>query len=125
MKFLTQIPIEIFSQADWVTIHTPLDASTRNLVSEKMLALMQPHALLINAARGGIVDESALKNVLKNQKIGGAFLDVYEIEPPTDKELLEIPNLICTPHIGGNSKEAVMAMGMSAIGHLKGYVEGR
>lgn len=116
---------EIFAKSDWVTIHTPLDSSTRNLVNEKMLSLMQPHALLVNAARGGIVDEVALKNALKNGKIGGAFLDVYDIEPPTDKELLAIPNLICTPHIGGNSKEAVMLMGMSAVGHLKMYVEGK
>jgi phosphoglycerate dehydrogenase-like enzyme len=116
---------EIFTKADWVTVHAPLDSSTRNMVNEKMLSLMQPHALLVNAARGGIVDEVALKNALKNGKIGGAFLDVYDIEPPTDKELLAIPNLICTPHIGGNSKEAVMLMGMSAVGHLKMYVEGK
>jgi len=114
---------EIFATADWVTVHTPLDSSTRNMVNEKMLSLMQPHALLVNAARGGIVDEIALKNALISKKIGGAFIDVYDVEPPTDKELLAIPNLICTPHIGGNSKEAVMLMGMSAVGHLKMYVE--
>ncbi|MEZ4923802.1 MAG: phosphoglycerate dehydrogenase [Crocinitomicaceae bacterium] len=110
---------EIFEQADVITIHTPLTANTRDLINKNSLLLMKPHAIVINSARGGIVNENDLFEALKHQKIGGAALDVYEVEPPTDLEFLALPNLICTPHIGGNAKEAVYAMGMSAINHLK------
>ena len=65
-----------------------------------------------------LINEKDLKFALKNKIIAGAALDVYEKEPPEDSELLKLDNIICTPHIGGNSKEAVLAMGMSAIEHL-------
>lgn len=76
---------------------------------------------MINTARGGIVNEVDLKYALQNNLIGGAALDVYETEPPVDLELLNLPNLICTPHTGGNSYEAVVAMGLSAISHLVNF----
>jgi D-3-phosphoglycerate dehydrogenase len=80
--------------------------------------LMKPSAFIINAARGGIVNEADLKIALKERIIAGAALDVYETEPPVDIELLKLSNLICTPHTGGNSIEAVVSMGLSAIDHL-------
>ncbi len=109
----------IFRRSDFVTIHTPLTSTTRHLVNDSTLKQMKPSAYLINTARGGIVDQVALKKALQVRIIAGAALDVYDMEPPTDEELLRLTNLITTPHIGGNSKEAVMAMGLSAINHLK------
>ena len=82
---------------------------------------MKNTSFLINTARGGIVNETDLKFALKNGIIAGAALDVYDIEPPNDSELLHLPNLICTPHTGGNANEAVLAMGMSAIEHLVNF----
>ena len=79
---------------------------------------MKKSAFLINTARGGIVNESDLKCALQNEMIAGAAIDVYAVEPPIDLELLGLPNLISTPHTGGNALEAVLAMGYSAIEHL-------
>lgn len=109
---------EIFQKCDVISIHTPLDESTRHMINNETLGLMKKDAILINAARGGIVDDEALKQALLGKIIAGAALDVYEIEPAHDKALLEIPNLMCMPHIGGNAKEAVVAMGNAAITNL-------
>lgn len=109
---------EIFRSCDFVTIHTPYDESTKNMVNQEILSNMKKSAFIINSARGGIVDEVALKYALQNNIIAGAAIDAYSEEPPSDKEFLSLENLICTPHIGGNAKEAVEAMGMSAIKHL-------
>jgi len=109
---------ELFKRADVITVHTCLTDKTRHMLNEKAFSLMKPSAIVINVARGGIVDEKALKSALKEKKIAGAALDVYEREPADDKELLEIPNLMNMPHIGGNAKEAVEAMGMAAINNL-------
>ncbi len=110
---------EIYKNADVITIHTPFTSGTKNLINKETLSLMKPTAIVINTARGGIVDEKSLAEALVNHKIGGASIDVYEEEPAKNKALLSIPNLICTPHIGGNSYEAVLAMGMSAINSIK------
>jgi D-3-phosphoglycerate dehydrogenase len=112
---------EIFRQSDIVTLHTPLTESTKNLVTMDVMKMMKSTALLINTARGGIVNEQDLKSALKDGVIAGAALDAYAVEPPEDKEFVSLPNLIATPHIGGNAKEAVEAMGMSAINHLKEF----
>ena len=82
---------------------------------------MKPTSFIINTARGPIVNIEDLKQALINGKIAGAALDVYEQEPPTDMELLQLPNFFCTPHIGGNANEAVVAMGMSAISHIREF----
>ncbi len=115
---------QIYKEADFITLHIPLDKSTYNLITIKEMRLMKPNAILINSARGGLINESDLKYALKNSIIGGGAIDAYEVEPPNDRELIEIPNLITTPHIGGNSKEAVEAMGMSAIENLRLKLEG-
>jgi D-3-phosphoglycerate dehydrogenase len=106
---------ELLMQSDVVTLHTPLDDSTRNLINESNICLMKRSAILINAARGGIVEESALKKALMTNSIAGAAFDVFTQEPPRDLELLNLPNFLATPHIGGSSKEAILAMGRSAI----------
>jgi len=109
---------EIYKSSDIISVHTPLTELTRNMINKEAMILMKSSTFIINSARGGIINEEDLKWALKNQIIAGAALDVYNEEPPIDHELLEMPNLICTPHIGGNSYEAVVAMGMSAIEHL-------
>jgi phosphoglycerate dehydrogenase-like enzyme len=108
----------LLGTADIVTIHLPLDASTRNLVDERALSLMKPSAFLINTARGGIVDERALKAALIERRLAGAAADVFALEPPDDHQLLQLPNFIGTPHIGGSTKEAALAMGRAAIAGL-------
>ena len=112
---------EIFEEADIITLHTTLDADTINLVNLEMLKRMKSNSYIINTSRSGIINEGDLKYALQNNIIAGAAIDVYVTEPPQDKEFLNLPNLICTPHVGGNSKEAVEAMGMSAIKHLREY----
>ena len=112
---------KIFAESDFISIHTPLTKETINLIDLDVFKKMKNTAFLINTARGGIVNEYDLKYALSNGIIAGAALDVYEIEPPKDTELLKLPNLICTPHTGGNANEAVLAMGMSAIEHLIQY----
>lgn len=110
---------ELYAQADIITLHTPLTPSTERMINEKTITMMSPNVFVINAARGPLIDYQALKRALQSKRIAGAAIDVYDQEPPTDKEMLNLDNLICTPHIGGNSREAVLAMGMSAIEHLK------
>ena len=105
----------LLQESDIVTIHVPLDASTRGLNDARAIALMKPDALLINTARGGIVDEPALKAALVERRLAGAACDVFAVEPPVDHELLLLPNFIGTPHIGGGTREAVLAMGRAAI----------
>jgi D-3-phosphoglycerate dehydrogenase len=106
---------DLLRRAEIVTLHVPLDPSTRNLLSAERLALMKREAVLINAARGGLVNEAALKRMLIEGRLAGAAFDVFAVEPPEDGELLRLPNFLCTPHIGGSSEEAVLAMGRAAI----------
>jgi D-3-phosphoglycerate dehydrogenase len=110
----------LLQRADIVTLHVPLDPSTRGMIDAKALALMKPGAFLINTARGGIVDEQALKRALVDGYLGGAAFDVFAIEPPVDRELLLLPAFIGTPHIGGGTREAVLAMGRAAIEGILG-----
>jgi len=98
---------ELLSQADFVTLHVPLLDSTRNLISEEKLALMKPSARLINAARGGLVDEAALAVALEEGRLAGAALDVMAEEPPApDHPLVGRDDVILTPHLGASSHEA-------------------
>ncbi len=108
----------LLRRSDIVSLHVPLDDSTRKMIDTERLALMKSDAILINTARGGIVDEYALKESLVRGRLAGAAFDVFEDEPPSDRELLSLPNFIATPHIGGSSKESIMAMGMAAIAGL-------
>jgi len=106
---------ELLSNSDIVTLHTPLDDSTQNMLSAERMSLMKKDAILINTARGNLINEEKLKQMLLNGKLAGAALDVFAIEPPEDMELLKLSNFIVTPHIGGSSKEAILAMGRAAI----------
>jgi D-3-phosphoglycerate dehydrogenase / 2-oxoglutarate reductase len=98
---------ELLGESDVVTIHCPLTAETRGLIDERRLALMTASAYLINAARGGIVNEDALCHALQQKKIAGAALDVVEDEPPgKNHPLFQLDNVILTPHIGALTFEA-------------------
>ncbi|MBC7623877.1 MAG: hydroxyacid dehydrogenase [Aeromicrobium sp.] len=97
----------VFQSSDVLTLHVPLLDSTRNLVNAARLASMKADAILINTARGGIVDQAALADALKNKRLGGAALDVFDVEPlKADSPLAGCPNLILTPHIAGVTSEA-------------------
>lgn len=109
---------DLLRRADIVSLHVPLDDSTRGMLGAGRLALMKPGALLVNTARGGLVDEAALKEMLKDGRLGGAAFDVFATEPPDDAELLGLPTFLATPHIGGSSEEAILAMGRAAIAGL-------
>ncbi|CUW38044.1 putative D-3-phosphoglycerate dehydrogenase [Magnetospirillum sp. XM-1] len=111
----------LLAEADIVTLHLPLDASTRDMLSAERLALMRPGAILINAARGGLVDETALRGMLEDGRLAGAAFDVFAIEPPEDRALIGLPNFLCTPHVGGSAEEAVLAMGRAAIAGLDDF----
>lgn len=108
----------LLAEAEIVTVHLPLDGSTRNLLTAERLSLMKPEAILINAARGNLVEEAALKDMLTSGRLAGAAFDVFATEPPEDHELLALENFLVTPHIGGSSEEAVLAMGRTAIAGL-------
>jgi D-3-phosphoglycerate dehydrogenase len=111
----------LLRESDVVTLHVPLDASTKGLLGPARLALLKPTAILINAARGGLVDEQALKLRLRDGHLAAAAFDVFAIEPPVDQDLLALPNFLATPHIGGSSAEAILAMGRSAIDGLDSH----
>jgi D-3-phosphoglycerate dehydrogenase len=103
---------DVLAQSDFVSVHVPLIDSTRHLINAARLAQMKPTAYLLNAARGGIVDEAALADALERRVIAGAALDVFEQEPPTGSALLGHPNLITTPHLGASTVEAQALAGM-------------
>lgn len=109
---------DLLSRADVVSLHVPLDDSTKNMLCANCLALMKPSAVLINLARGGLVDEEALKIMLIEKRLAAAAFDVFSEEPPEDRELLLLPNFLATPHIGGSAEEAILAMGYAAINGL-------
>ena len=106
---------ELLSEADFVSIHTPLNDSTRNLVGGPEFRQMKRKGILINTARGGVVDQDALVTALQDGEFGGAALDVTVPEPlPVDHALLSLPNVIITPHIGSGSEATRSKMGEMA-----------
>jgi D-3-phosphoglycerate dehydrogenase len=96
----------LLESSDFVTCHVPSTQETKHMFNTERFTKMKPNAFLINTSRGDIIDENALYEMLKNNKLGGAALDVFEVEPPTNKLLLGLPNIVCTPHIGAQTKEA-------------------
>jgi len=109
---------ELFERCDIISVHTPLTSQTENMISSRNINKLKDGAILINTARGGIINEKDATEAIKIGKIGGLGIDAYVIEPAFESELVKLPNVICTPHIGGNSREAVIKMGMSAIQNL-------
>jgi len=96
----------LLSSADYVSFHVPLLDSTRHMINAEKLKMMKNTARIINTARGGVIDEEALYNSLKEGSLAGAALDVFEVEPATGNKLITLPNFIATPHMGAQTKEA-------------------
>lgn len=118
---------EVLAQADIVTLHCPLNEATRNLISREELAAMKPNAFLINAARGGIVDEHALVEALKQHQIAGAGFDVLTEEPPVHGNVLldiQLPNLIVTPHIAWASRESRQRLVDEIVKNIEAFQAG-
>lgn len=109
---------ELLTQSDIVTLHVPLDGSTRGMLGKERLGMLKRDAVLINTARGGLVDETELKQMLEDKRLAAAAFDVFAVEPPQDAGLLSLPNFLGTPHIGGSAYEAILAMGRAAIDGL-------
>ena len=117
---------ELFAGADIVSIHCPLTAETHHLVDAGLLARMRPTAILVNTARGPIVDEAALVHALRTGAIAGAALDVFEFEPVVTEELLAMENVVLSPHLGSATRRTREAMGMLAVEALRAVLlEGR
>jgi D-3-phosphoglycerate dehydrogenase / 2-oxoglutarate reductase len=95
----------LLQSSDFITCHVPFTEQTKHLINKETISNIKNSAFIINTSRGEIIEENSLINALKEKKIAGAALDVFEVEPPKNKELLDLPNLICTPHIGAQTKE--------------------
>lgn len=117
---------ELLQRSDVVTLHVPLTAQTYHMIGERELDAMKPDAILINTARGAVIDEKALTNALRNRKIAGAGLDVYEKEPPDpDCPLLKMDNVVLLPHVGGNTFEGWKNICLMAVDNVKKVLSGQ
>ena len=118
----------ILKESDIITLHVPLTPETKNMIGAAELKKMKSTAILINTARGGLVDEAALAEALKNGTIAGAGFDVLTVEPPKDGNILldkTIPNLIVTPHVAWASKEAMQILADQLIDNIEAFVTGK
>jgi len=109
----------LLREADVVSLHVPLLPETRHLIDAAALAAMKPTAVLVNTARGAVVDEQALVNALREGLIGGAALDVFEREPNVPEALLDLDNVVLTPHMASATRDTRVAMGMLAVSALR------
>ena len=117
---------DIFKKSDFISLHLPFTKENQNIVDAKMLSYMKSTAFLVNTARGEIIDEEALYEVLKENKIAGAGLDVFKEEPPDKKnKLLTLPNVILTPHSGALTKECTLRVAEEAVSGIIDYIKDR
>lgn len=116
---------ELMSRANVVSLHLPLLDSTYHLIDAKAISLLPEHAIIVNASRGGIIDEDAAYEALKAGKLSGLGLDAFETEPPTGSRLFEFDNVIATPHTGAHTKEATDNMANASIKNLIDLLSGR
>jgi glyoxylate reductase len=110
---------QLLADADVVSLHCPLTPETRHLIDERALGVMKPTAVLVNTARGPIVDERALVDALARNVIAGAALDVFEFEPAVSEELLSMDQVVLTPHMGSGTRATREAMGLLAVEALR------
>lgn len=115
----------LLEKSDIVSLHVPLTHATRGLIDAQAIARMKPGSVLVNTARGHLVCESSLKDALRTGHLAGAGFDVFGVEPPGDLELLRLDGFLATPHIGGSSEEAILAMGRAAIRGLDEFRDAR
>lgn len=118
-------PVQLAAKVDFLVVAVPGGAETRHLVDASVLAAMQPHAHLINIARGEVVQQHALISALQKQRIAGAGLDVYEFEPEVPAELRELSNVTLLPHLGTATDEVRSAMGNMALDNVAAFVAGQ
>ena len=118
--------VQLLRESDFVTLHSPLTPETRDMIGGEQLALMKPEAFLINCARGQLIDEAALYEALKSGEIAGAGLDVMvDPEPPSDHPLLQLDNVLITPHVAFFSQEALLELEERAAGEVASVLQGR
>jgi D-3-phosphoglycerate dehydrogenase len=113
---------EVLKQSDFISIHTPLTNDTRNLINGDAIAKMKNGAVIINCARGGIVNEQHLYDALVSGKLAGAALDVFEEEPTKNADLVSLDNVICTPHLGASTDEAQRNVAIAIAQQIVGYL---
>ncbi|MEW6354689.1 MAG: phosphoglycerate dehydrogenase [Planctomycetota bacterium] len=111
-------PKEIYPKADYITVHTPMTPETEGMIGEKEFAIMKKGVRILNCARGGIIDEGALYDAIRSGKVAGAALDVFVEEPPTDRRLIDLPQVICTPHLAASTEEAQIQVAQQAAAQL-------
>ena len=113
---------DLFKRADVITLHTPLTDKTRNIIGKDALATMKDGVRIINCARGGLVDETALAEAIKSGKVAGAGIDVFETEPATDSPLFGLDNVVCTPHLGASTREAQENVAIQVAEQMSDYL---
>jgi D-3-phosphoglycerate dehydrogenase len=113
---------ELIKKADFITMHIPLTDETRNLINDKSIAKMKRGVRIINASRGGVIDEGALYTALKEGRVAAAALDVFEKEPPEASPLLELDNFICTPHLGASTADAQENVAVAVADQIADYL---
>lgn len=109
---------ELLAKSDIISLHLPLTKQTEKMIDAAAISAMKDGALLINTSRGGLIDHDALREALNNGKLRGAGLDVYPVEPPVNEPLLELPNVVATPHIATHTEESNCRMGMAAVRNI-------
>lgn len=115
---------QIYEQADVISLHLPLNDATRHLIGQDALSKMKSSAIIINTSRGGIIDENAVYHALKEGRLGGLGLDVFELEPPKDSPLFSLDNVVVTPHTGAHTREATLHMADLAVKNLIDVLSG-
>jgi D-3-phosphoglycerate dehydrogenase len=116
---------EILQKADFLTLHVPLNTQTQNFINKERLTLMHPGSYLINCARGGLVDEDALFDALSNGRLAGAALDVFVEEPPKHSRLLQLDNVVLTPHLGASTQEAQQRVALDVVEQMLDIFQGK
>ncbi|HHT9136829.1 MAG TPA: phosphoglycerate dehydrogenase [Candidatus Wunengus sp. YC60] len=116
---------ELITQADYITIHVPFNSETKNLITQKEFSIMKKGVRIINCARGGIISEEDLYTAVKSGQIAGAAIDVFDVEPPVGNKLLELEQVIITPHLGASTEEAQFAVAVEAADQMADALTGK
>ena len=116
---------ELLSQADYITIHVPFNSETKNLITQKEFSIMKTGVRMINCARGGIISEEDLCNAIKSGQVAGAAIDVFDAEPPVGNKLLELDQVVATPHLGASTEEAQFAVAVEAAEQMADALTGK
>lgn len=116
---------EVLSNSDFISLHLPLTDQTGHIINSRTISMMKDGAILINTARGGLVDQEAVYHALKSGKLGGFGVDAFEVEPPGNLPLFELDNVVATPHMGSGTVDAIRAMANQAVKNLIDVLTGK